>query len=91
MMPDPKLQGKIHVIGRSELQELERVNEAMDGAFWRAIEKKVRSMIESELNGMAASGDDREIARGQGAVRVLRRVLELPEIIRKESRAARES
>jgi hypothetical protein len=81
-----ELQGKIQIVARQELTDADRVNEAIDGAFWKVIEVKVRQMIEQAQRAIEDSNEDREIARSQGAIRALRRVLELPEIIRKESR-----
>jgi len=90
-MADNKLTGNVRIISRAEAFEAERVNEAAEGAFWELMTAKIQGMIVDAQKVLADSDEDRDLARAQGAVRALRRVLELPEIIRKEVKRRNEA
>lgn len=84
-MPEKNIAiGTIRIVGRADHLDLEQVTEAVHGRFWELMDLKIRGMMTQQRETLAHSDDDRKIARAQGAVQALERVLQLPEILRKE-------
>jgi hypothetical protein len=83
-MPEP-LVGVVRIVSRADEFDANEIAEAENGRFWGLIREKILSMIEGHQKTLEDSGDDRAIARAQGAAQALRRVLTLPKIVRKEA------
>jgi len=82
-MPDTHV-GNIRIVGRADELDAEQVAEAVGGRFWELMKAKIVGMIGDETRILRTSDDSTAIARAQGACAKLERVLELPDIIRKE-------
>lgn len=85
-MPDQNVTiGNLRIISRADALDAEQVKEGAQGRFWELITDKVRAMIAQHVDTLKNSDDDRKLARAQGAVQSLERVLQLPAILRNEA------
>jgi hypothetical protein len=87
-MPD-RLVGNIHISPRPDTLDAEQVSEAVRGRFWELMSERVRDMIRAQTKICLESKDPTDIARAQGAAAQLVRVLELPDILRREAQEKR--
>jgi hypothetical protein len=77
--------GNIRLVQRPDALDGEIIAEAVRGRFWELICKKADDMILQHQQVLENSPDPRAIAQAQGAVQALRRVKDLPAILRKEA------
>jgi hypothetical protein len=79
--------GNLHVVWRADQLDAEQIAEFTRSRAWELIDAKIRGMIadyQRELENIDSHID--QLRRSQGAIAALRRVLELPQILRAENK-----
>ena len=85
-MPDQFI-GNVRIESRADTLDREQMRDLERGRAWEMIAAKIRAMIAERQGDLERSGVHDDLMRAQGAVAALRRVLELPKIIRAEVKA----
>jgi hypothetical protein len=80
----PPLRGKLMIVSRRDEDEVSRIREGIDSLFWEALRTRIGRAIADARQTLETSTDQWRIARAQGAVEALNRVLRMPEQAMKE-------
>ena len=84
-----KIVGNVHIATRADQLDAEQLREFERSRGWELLTAKVRAMILDAQRDLETKLDHDELMKAQGAVAALRRVLELPGILRAEARPER--
>lgn len=81
--------GNITITARPDSLDSDQISEMLRSKAWALFSKRVNEMIDQQARACETSADTVQLMRAQGAVAALRRVLEVPSMIRREAQDAK--
>lgn len=86
-----QLVGNLHIATRADQLDAEQLREFERSRAWELIRNKIVGMLGDRCRTLEDSDLHDDIMRAQGAAAALRRVLDLPGIIREEAKRERKA
>jgi hypothetical protein len=78
--------GNLKIESRADMLDAEQVREFEGSRAWELVRRKMGEMIAAEQRTLEQAPTHEELLKAQGSVKALRRVLELPAILRDEAK-----